>query len=64
MISFSFQDAVAVAGLIAGVIVSGIGVLEYRDSVTLRRAEWAHKLYHEFYVDPQLKKIQRDGGPR
>jgi len=57
-LSFSFQDGIALIGLIAGIIVSVLGVLEYRASVKLQRAEWLHKLYREFYAEPQLKDIR------
>lgn len=56
--SFSFQDGIALAGLIAGSIVSGLGVLQYSASIRFQRAEWLRKLYREFYAEPQLKAVR------
>jgi hypothetical protein len=65
-VSLSIQDIVAIIGIFVGIAVAYKGVIEYRDSVNLRRAEWLHKLYCEFYVDLQLKgtreKLDSDEG--
>jgi hypothetical protein len=63
----SFDEFTAFIGIVGGLLVAVGIVQQYRASVTLRRAEWLYKLYHEFYVEPHLKEI-RDAmdktGPR
>lgn len=59
-ISISIKDIIEIGGLFAAIIVAWKGVDEYRASVIVRRAEWLYRLYHEFYVEPNLKGIRNE----
>jgi hypothetical protein len=59
-VSSTVSLIVAILGLLVAIVVAFKGIEEYRASVNLRRAEWLHKLYCEFYVEPQLKETRNE----
>jgi hypothetical protein len=57
-ISISIKDIFDIGGIFAVIIVGWKGVEEYHASIIMRRAKWLYRLYHEFYVEPNLKEIR------
>jgi hypothetical protein len=50
----------ALIGIATAVVSAIFGIVEYRNSNRLRRAEWLYKLYQQFYVEENLKSIREE----
>lgn len=54
----SENQLIEIVGLVSGIIAATIGLIQYRNSIKIRRSEWIHKLYQQFYVGAELKEIR------
>jgi len=52
------KDAVQATAVVLGSISFGYGVLQYRDTLRLRRAEWLQKLFTSFYEKAGYRQMR------